>query len=201
MKLIRAFSISLGSIATLLTCVSPASAIPRSVELVVDRLVGIMDTTKQAATIKKAPSVRMTTCKIKVLDADPNSIYLYQEQALSKKLKQPYRQRFLQIKSTDRANTISSISFKPKKPQNWTGLCDRIEPIITSKDLGKSVCRVDLKPLINVYIGQTKPGGCPTKFRGATTITNTIILHDRGMDTWDRGFDFNGKQIWYPISG
>nr|MBX2862941.1 hypothetical protein [Leptolyngbyaceae cyanobacterium MAG.088] len=27
-------------------------------------------------------------------------------------------------------------------------------------------------------------------------LTNTIVLHQDGMDTWDRGFDSNGLQVW-----
>jgi len=200
MKLIQTFLVNLGAIASLSIVVNPANAIPKSVTKVADLLVGIMDTTQQAAAINKAPSVQMTTCKINALNSDRNSIYLYQEQALTRNIKKPYRQRFLQIKSTKKDNIVESISYKLKNPQNWQGLCDRHNRTIAISELGTLVCNVYLKPLINVHIGKTKPGGCPTQFRGATTITNTIILYERGMDTWDRGFDRDGKQVWGAIA-
>ncbi|NEO03426.1 MAG: hypothetical protein F6K50_51450 [Moorea sp. SIO3I7] len=46
------------------------------------------------------------------------------------------------------------------------------------------------------YIGQTPEDGCPTNYRGAVSITNTIILHKEGMDTLDRGFDAAGNLVW-----
>jgi len=46
------------------------------------------------------------------------------------------------------------------------------------------------------YLGLTQPEGCPADVRGATRITNTILLHDQGMDTWDRGYDENGNFVW-----
>jgi hypothetical protein len=49
---------------------------------------------------------------------------------------------------------------------------------------------------VTIYVGETQPGGCPANVRGAVKITNTIILNSAGMETWDRGFDANGKQVW-----
>lgn len=86
-----------------------------SVEVVVAHLEGVMDTTAQAAENPDFVGVQMTTCRIAVTasitdvsadtspdvsfdaDASPDSIYLYQEQALFRNVAEPYRQRFLHI--------------------------------------------------------------------------------------------------------
>ena len=45
-------------------------------------------------------------------------------------------------------------------------------------------------------LAQLPREGCQAEVRGAVRITNRIILHQEGMDTWDRGFDESGNQVW-----
>ncbi|HAC64338.1 MAG TPA: chorismate mutase [Cyanothece sp. UBA12306] len=176
-----------------------AQAVPvqTHVERVVSHLVGVMDTTKQADNNPKAPSVRMTTCRVQMVEV-PEMVYLYQEQALTKNLDHPYRQRILQIKPSEDGQTVISESFKVINAEQLIGLCNQPETSrkLTLETLDKSVCSVFLKPKDNGYIGNTPPEGCPANVRGALTITNTILLHETGMDTWDRGLDENGNQVW-----
>ncbi|HEY9615703.1 MAG TPA: chromophore lyase CpcT/CpeT, partial [Microcoleaceae cyanobacterium] len=139
---------------------------------------------------------------IQVLDPPSGSVdqpvFLYQEQALVKKLTQPYRQRFLQLVPAPDRQHIESRSFKPEQPSQWIGLCNK--PLgdrqLKLKDLGTPVCSVFLQRSDKDYIGNTPAQGCPTNARGAVRITNRIVLHADGMDTWDRGFDAAGKQVW-----
>lgn len=166
------------------------------------RLEGVMTTSAQATKNPKAPHVQMTTCRIQVLDAPSDqtnsTIFLYQEQALAKKLTQPYRQRFLQVVPTSDRQQIESRSFKPEQPSAWIGLCNK--PLgdrrLQLKDLGTPICSVFLQRFKNDYIGNTPAQGCPTNARGAVRITNRIMLYPDGMDTWDRGFDAAGQQVW-----
>ncbi len=177
----------------------PANAqipITQQVKEVVTHLVGTMDTSAQAKANPEFPNVRITTCKVQVPDA--NGVFLYQEQALTKQLAKPYRQRFLRIAPTKDNLLVESAAFKPQTPKTWIGLCSKPEAqrIVQRREFGESNCSVFLKSTGKNYVGQTSPGGCPSNFRGATKITNTIILHQTGMDTRDRGFDAIGKQVW-----
>lgn len=192
-------------LASLLLVATPAQAVPieQQVTDVVSHLVGVMDTSAQAATNPKAPNVRMTTCRVQVetTDASVNSrssVFLYQEQALTKSLNAPYRQRFLQITPTADAQRVESIAFRPPTPETWIGLCNQPEQkrVVKQSDLGESSCRVILQPEGENYLGETPPEGCPTNVRGAVKITNTILLHQTGMDTQDRGFDGAGNLVW-----
>ncbi|MFM6188814.1 MAG: chromophore lyase CpcT/CpeT [Planktothrix sp.] len=184
-------------------CVTPPDPMQGHAQKVVSYLTGVMETSAQAKAIPDAPSVRMTTCEVQ-LNSTPGSVkpsegvFLYQEQALTRNLSQPYRQRVLEIKPSADRNRIESVSFKLINPKNWIGLCQKplSERVISSQEIQNANCRVFLKPMGTEYIGETQPGGCPTNFRGAVKITNTIKLDQQSMETQDRGFDAKGKQVW-----
>jgi CpeT protein len=192
--------ISLVSINAIAVKADESVELNEDVNGVISHLVGVMDTSAQASTNPNAPNVRMTTCKITLsgVESETNSVYLYQEQALNSKLKEPYRQRFLEIKAGEDEDQVESIAFRVMQPQRWIGFCDRpsAQRQVTLEDLGEAVCSVSLRPLMTIYIGETPPEGCPTNIRGAVRITNTVILHSQGMDTYDRGFDAQGNQVW-----
>lgn len=176
-----------------------AQAIPVEyhVQSVVSHLVGIMDTSAQAAANPKKSSVRMTTCTVTVIDK-PKEVYLYQEQALNQSLDKPYRQRILNIKPATEPDTIESKSYKIKQSETLIGFCQKPENTRQLKlsDLTEADCSVFLKPIPDGYQGETPAQGCPANVRGAVKITNTVILNSSGMETWDRGFDANGQQVW-----
>ncbi len=174
----------------------------QQVEDVASRLEGTMDTSAQARANPKVANVRMTACRIGLSDRNSQStnksIFLYQEQALSPELNKPYRQRFLEISSVNSGRTVRSLSYKPVNPETAVNLCNKpaSERIVKSNDLGKPFCSVFLTRSGENYIGITPSQGCPANVRGAVKITNTIVLGDTNMKTWDRGFDAKGKQVW-----
>ncbi|MDW8200002.1 MAG: chromophore lyase CpcT/CpeT [Cyanobacteriota bacterium SKYGB_h_bin112] len=171
------------------------------VQAVANRLVGVMDTSAQAARNPNFPAIRLVTCLVTVRDATANQtsvLYLYQEQGAIQRPGQPYRQRFLQLSPTLDGEAVRSLAYKPVQLATWVGFCDRpqADRVVTKADLGNPVCVVILKPVGNDYLGTTPVDGCPANYRGAVRITNRIRLHSDGMDTWDRGFDRNGNQVW-----
>ncbi|MEL6331485.1 MAG: chromophore lyase CpcT/CpeT [Cyanobacteria bacterium J06626_26] len=169
----------------------------QNLDAVVGYLTRTMDTTAQAERNPRYVGVRMTTCPIQITgQADQDGVYLYQEQALSDSLESPYRQRFLHIVLSADATRIESRTFKPSMPDLWTGLCQQAEPVVDASNLGDLICVVGLRPSSLGYVGSTPEEGCPVNLRGAVRLTNTVVLHQDGMDTWDRGFDVNGIQVW-----
>ena len=195
------FSFCLLSIALPGLAADPEQAtIGQQVNEVVARLSGVMDTSAQAAANSKPVYVKMTTCPITLKGAPPaaSTVYLYQEQVLSEALDKPYRQRFLQISPSVYSQTVRSRSFRPANPKAVIGLCNQPEAsrAVEFKDLGKPVCNVFLKRSGPDYAGRTPIDGCPAHVRGAVRITNQITLHSAGMDTWDRGYGPDGKQVW-----
>jgi CpeT/CpcT family (DUF1001) len=172
------------------------------VQKVAGWLEGVMDTTTPPSASGKSVNVRMRTCRIRLADDRDrrfaDSIFLYQEQAVRETLEQPYRQRFLQIMPTA-DGSIESKAYKPEKPTAFVNWCDR-QPdtmrVLPTVNLGTPICSVFLRVEGDRFIGETPPQGCPTSVRGAVRMTNTIELFADGMNTWDRGFDANGKQLW-----
>lgn len=173
-------------------------------EAVAAYLEGVMTTNDQATNNPDFVGVQMTTCRVTISDATmqtpPDAIYLYQEQSLSTDLSEPYRQRFLQIVPGNN-NRIDAHSYKPEAPDQWIGLCAQSEedglPLVSAIALDTPVCTVSLRPAaIGGFVGSTPAGGCPANVRGALSITNVVVLHADGMDTWDRGFDADGNQVW-----
>ncbi|MBD2326501.1 chromophore lyase CpcT/CpeT [Alkalinema sp. FACHB-956] len=190
-------------------------SVQQQVEAVAYHLTGVMSTTAQSQANPKAVDVTMTTCTMQVAGRSaPNTIYLYQEQALSKSLHQPYRQRFLQLSPSPYSRTIRSLAYKPQQIDRWINFCQKAKADrqIQSADLGEAICAVFLKPMTASFargdlrdragfdrvefVGTTPVDGCATNVRGATRIRNQVTLHSAGMDTWDRGYDAQGKQVW-----
>ena len=180
--------------------VKTSSTLEQQAEEVAALLSGKMDTSAQAIANSKAPNVQMTTCRIESLNpVNSQSIFLYQEQAMSTSLDKPYRQRFLQISPSPLSQSVRSRSFKPADPTRWSGLCNRAassQQSVTLSDLGTPVCNVFLKQVGTGFMGNTPVDGCPANVRGAVRITNHIELTSNRMNTWDRGFDAQGKQVW-----
>lgn len=175
----------------------PPLPLEQQVDEIVDHLIGVMDTSAQAQIEGNRVGVQMITCEVTLADADQgNSVLLYQEQALLARLEQPYRQRFLQI--TPGPTRVESRTYKPNNVEAWVGWCDvpRAERQVEIAELGEQVCVIALRPSVLGYVGSTPLTGCPTTVQGAVRITNVVVLHDQGMDTWDRGFDADGNRVW-----
>lgn len=183
--------------------VSQAVSKDNQVNDVVNHLVGVMSTAAQTQTNPQAASVRMTTCKVTVTDTNNSinnnqTVFLYQEQAISNNLAKPYRQRFLKISPSNDGQSVESAGYKPTALTSLINFCNQPEAkrVISVNNIGKSECSVFLKRQGNTYVGETQAGGCPTNYKGAVRITNKIVLHQAGMDTMDRGYDASGKLVW-----
>ena len=119
---------------------------------------------------------------------------LYIEQSLSAQANSPYRQRTYKVTQIDAASFSSEIYLLPndnlaigqwKNPSffnQWT-----------PEDLTlKEACAVYLKKSgANTFEG----GTCKSSLRGATYTTSTVKITEAGLDSWDQGFDPNGKQV------
>ncbi len=190
----------------LTSATTPTSATPATPDLgqqvqeVAAYLEGTMATASQAAANSKAPNVQMTTCRVHVASSGQTTdvIFLYQEQALAGQLEKPYRQRFLQLSPSSYSQSVRSLSYRPSNAAAWVNFCNKplSDRTVSLSDLGKPVCSVFLKRLGDTYSGRTPADGCPANVRGAVRITNQIVLSKSGMDTWDRGYDSTGKQVW-----
>jgi CpeT/CpcT family (DUF1001) len=194
----RALGLCLGGIFIVTSAATAQAPPPQPVQAVVKHLVGVMDTGLQATVNPQKSHVRMTTCRVTLTSAPPDIVYLYQEQALAVSLTKPYRQRILEISASPYSQTVRSRSFKLSHPVALIGWCQQPEAQrkLVAQDLDVAVCSVFLRQSGDEFAGSTPIDGCPANIRGAVRITNRIRLHAHGMETWDRGFDAQGNQVW-----
>ncbi len=173
------------------------SDLSQQVNRVVQYLDGQLSTSHRAANNPQVADVTMTTCRVQLEPAAFNDrVYLYQEQAITSRMKQPYRQRILEISARPLSQTVRSRTFKLVDQTQWVNFCDRPRQLIQRSDLAPAVCSVFLKARNEEFTGVTEATGCPAQVRGAVLIRNRIRLYPGGMETWDRGYDAQGQQVW-----
>jgi hypothetical protein len=49
--------------------------------------------------------------------------------------------------------------------------------------------------------GATSERGCPSDLRGAKYATSKVTLNAKLLESWDQGFDGEGKQVWGARNG
>lgn len=160
-------------------------------------LEGAMDSSAQAMRDRHFLDVRMTHCRVQVKEVREPAAFLYVEQALSLRLEAPYRQRILKL-SPGPGGTVLSAVYEPAEPKRLVGLCQKpqSERVFALSDLGQSDCSVRLERKDAAFIGSTPEGGCPSSLRGAQRVTSETQIRAEGMDSLDRGWAADGKQVW-----
>ena len=51
------------------------------------------------------------------------------------------------------------------------------------------------------FAGGTRGEGCESTLMGARYATSEVELRDDGLDSWDRGFNAQGMQVWGATAG
>ena len=132
-----------------------------------------------------------------------DGMWLYVEQAVASKLDKPYRQRIYHLQHPSK-NIFTSDIYTIKDPLSFAGLQDdNIKRDKLKYDLIdlKEGCTVTLVYHNNMYEGGTEEEKCPSDLRGAKYATTKIMLKKGELDSWDRGFDATGKQVWGATKG
>jgi CpeT protein len=130
--------------------------------------------------------------------------WLYVEQAASKKLDKPYRQRVYRLRA-EGATVVSEVYALRTDPLRWAGqwkdpwAFDAIGPADLDE---RSGCAVVLRRVDEAsFQGSTVGNGCPSELSGAAYATSEVRLAADGMTSWDRGYDAAGKQVWGATQG
>jgi CpeT protein len=130
--------------------------------------------------------------------------WLYVEQAVTKNLQKPYRQRVYKVEQVD-AKTFKSNVYTIKNQEKW------IEKWKNPNDLDVfSESDIELKDGCAVVLtlqadgsfsGSTVGAGCESNLRGATYATSKVTVTQKGIESWDQGFNKEGKQVWGATLG
>jgi outer membrane lipoprotein-sorting protein len=126
--------------------------------------------------------------------------WLYVEQAAANGLDRPYRQRVYHLRRE--GNTfVSEVFTLPDAGRYalaWTnpGLFDRLLPDSLTVREGCAVYLADARATDDAFLGATRGTGCESTLRGASYATSEVRVREDRIESWDRGFDADGVQIW-----
>jgi hypothetical protein len=177
---------------------------PDAVEEIAAVLAGTFDSAAQAeADPKGYRAVRLVAVRVPKSRLGTGGPVLYLEQALVSTPNSPYRQRFYRIEETADGGVISRV-FEPKDPLavsgKWRDPADLalFGPGDVVERLG---CAVRLKETGDGWEGGTEGKSCPSALSGARYATSIVKLGPGRMESWDRGYDVEGRQVWGAKDG
>lgn len=130
--------------------------------------------------------------------------WLYVEQAMVDSPQKPYRQRVYCVR--DDGDAVESRVFElPGDVAKWTGAWSdpsRFDALLPSQLVPREGCAVRLKRQPDgSWKGGTDGQGCESTRQGASYATSEVLLCRDRIETWDRGFDRTGKQVWGATEG
>lgn len=135
---------------------------------------------------------------------DKKTKWLYVEQAITKNKNNPYRQRVYGITQTAENEFVSTVYLIPNQA-TYVGAYHKAKKRfknLSSQQLEeKEGCHITLIFDGTTYKGKTGETGCPSKLRGSTYATSEVIIGKNKLESWDRGFDQKGKQVWGAEKG
>lgn len=129
--------------------------------------------------------------------------YLYVEQSVTSMPDKPYRQRIYRITENEAGKFISEV-YAIDGEERFIGKWK--EPAFF-KDFGKDImvlrdgCAVYMNPTDEGYSGATQVGSCGSTLRGASFATSVVTVTEGRVESWDQGFDTEGKQVWGAVDG
>jgi hypothetical protein len=201
-----AVGLALLAVAVLGGCVAPQrqTAVARTSDAVQDvatRLVGAFSSKAQSGRDPAFFDVRLHT--VRIWTARTDGPWLYVEQAMATALEKPYRQRVYQL--VDRGDgSVESVVFELPTPADWTGAWrepTRFDSLSPESLARREGCSIVLWRDGEVWRGATNDRDCPSSLRGACYATSEVTLRADGLNSWDRGFDANGSQVWGATTG
>lgn len=130
--------------------------------------------------------------------------YLYVEQAVAGNAGKPYRQRVYKLEQKGRRKFISRVYELPE-PERFVGAYkapSRLDAISPAALIEREGCAVYLKMTEpGMYRGETKKDKCKSSLQGATYATSRVSIAGSFIQSWDQGFDAEGKQVWGATEG
>jgi hypothetical protein len=181
---------------------------------VADLLVGDFSSAEQA---RLDPEFRDVVLHARRIWSGPNhpkgtgdAVWLYVEQAMAEAQEKPYRQRVYRISELGgvRAGTVRSdvLEFKDGAERFvncWKDGCAAIEAIGPEALSSREGCAIELTKdgATGGWTGSTHEQDCVSTLRGASWASSEVVLLPGLLETWDRGFDASGKQVWGAVKG
>jgi reactive intermediate/imine deaminase len=133
-----------------------------------------------------------------------DGIWLYVEQAAASSLERPYRQRVYHLTMQEDGSFRSDV-FEIPDALEHAGIWRSPRPLqaLSPDDLTpREGCAVILRRQDDgTFAGSTVEHQCKSSLRGASYATSEVIVRRDGIESWDRGFDAAGEQVWGAEKG
>lgn len=173
---------------------------PREVALA-EWMTGAFSSAAQAAADPDFFEVRLVMVPIWADRAD--GPWMYIEQAVSTALDRPYRQRVYHLVAQE-GGVRSEVYELPGDALEFAGAWRDVGAFdeIAPEDLvERAGCAVHLAPSApGVWTGSTIDDHCRSDFRGASYATSIITLTPDSIESWDRGWNDAGEQVWGAVT-
>lgn len=125
--------------------------------------------------------------------------WLYVEQAATKNILKPYRQRVYRLSKT-RDGKIESRVYKLPNEASYIHAWktpDLFDQLTPEELIIREGCSVFLEKIsTNCYYGSTKDKACKSTLRGATYATSTVTVCPNQIVSWDQGWNESDVQVW-----
>lgn len=125
--------------------------------------------------------------------------WMYIEQSLTENQEEPYRQRIYKI-SRENDSILRSDIYTIPNAGLWA--CRWQTPEFFDRLLVESLeqrngCEVlIIKTPENTFIGKTNDKNCPSDLNGATYVTSEVVISEKQIMSWDRGFNDKDSMVW-----
>jgi hypothetical protein len=130
--------------------------------------------------------------------------WLYVEQADARTPQRPYRQRVYRLERAGELFLSHIYTFRGD-PLRHAGAWQQGRPLagLAPSDLElRTGCAVALtRDSHGRYRGGTRGRDCASELRGARYATSTVTLDAGVLESWDRGYDDAGRQVWGATGG
>jgi hypothetical protein len=133
-----------------------------------------------------------------------DGVWLYVEQAASWNLDKPYRQRVYHLTEDECGGVYKSEIYTIKDPLRFAGEFVMKEPLqgLSPDSLElKHGCHIQLVFEDCEFKGRTNPKSCKSELNGASYATSEVSITKYELQSWDRGFDVQGQQVWGAVKG
>jgi hypothetical protein len=184
-----------------------ASAAPRSVnaadlDTLATWMTGSFSSRRQAAADSSYFDIRLEM--VRIWKDRKDGYWLYVEQAAAGNLGKPYRQRVYHLTAL-REGFYKSVVYAIPDPLRFAGEWQNEAPLaLLSPDSlqARGGCDVVLQQSApGEFAGGTVGRSCESSLRGAAFATSEVTIRRDRIESWDRGFDESGTQVWGAEKG
>jgi hypothetical protein len=183
-------------------CAAPTAAGSSALERLAGVMSGSFSSRAQAQADKRYFEIELQVARIWPERSD--GPWLYVEQASAEARDKPYRQRIYRLQALADGTLVSWVYTLPGDALAYAGSAtqpQRLGALQPAQLQLREGCEVRLRAEGPQFVGGTQGQACRSDLRGAAWASSEVAISADGMQSWDRGFDTRGQQVWGATAG